>query len=97
MSEETLKELKEKIETLQKQVEAIENHDLRKINKNICDIYDHLQQAYESLIRHWKKIEAIERYVKQLKQNVIDLHKDELSVEDILNMFPDDSMLEPES
>ena len=92
-----MSEIKERLAKLEKHVEAIDNQDLRKINKEICDIYDHIQQVYESLIRHFKHVKAIERYVKQLKQNVIDLHKDELSVEDILNMFPDDSMLEPES
>jgi septal ring factor EnvC (AmiA/AmiB activator) len=97
MSEQALSEIKERLAKLEKHVEAIENQDLRKINKDICDILDHIQQVYESLIRHWKKIEAIEKYVKQLKQNVIDLHKNELSVEDILNMFPDDDQLEPES
>jgi uncharacterized coiled-coil DUF342 family protein len=97
MSEEKIKELEAKIEALQKHVEAIDNQDLRKIHKEICDILDHIQQVYESLIRHWKKIEAIERYVKQLKQNIIDLHKDELSYEDIENMFPSDDQLEPES
>jgi len=97
MSEEAINELKERLAKLEKHVEAIDNQDLRKIHKEICDILDHIQQVYESLIRHWKKIEAIERYVKQLKQNVIDLHKDELSYEDIENMFPSDDQLEPES
>jgi phage shock protein A len=93
MSEEKIKELEAKIEALQKQVEAIERH----LNKDICKVLDHIQNIYNSLITHWKKIEAIERYVKQLKQNVIDLHKNELTYEDIENMFPSDDQLEPES
>ena len=97
MSEETLKEIKEKLANIEKRIDAMDNQDLRKINKEICDILDHIQQIYESLIRHWKKIEAIEKYVKQLKQNIIDLHKDELTIEDIENMFPSDDQLEPES
>jgi len=97
MSEQALGEIKERLEKLTKHVEAIENQDLRKITKDLTDIYDHIQNIYDSLITHWKKIEAIERYVKQLKQNVIDLHKDELSYEDIENMFPSDDQLEPES
>jgi len=97
MSEEAIKELKERLERLEKKAEAIENQDLRKIHKDICDILDHIQQVYESLITHWKTIEAIEKYIKQLKQNIIDLHKDELTIEDIENMFPSDDQLEPES
>jgi peptidoglycan hydrolase CwlO-like protein len=97
MSEQALSEIKERLAKLEKHVEAIDNQDLRKIHKEICDVLDHIQQIYESLIRHWKKIEAIERYIKQLKQNIIELHKDELTIEDIENMFPDDTMLEPES
>jgi DNA-binding FrmR family transcriptional regulator len=93
LSEQTISEIKERLERLEKQVEAIERH----INKDICDVLDHIQNIYNSLITHWKKMEAIERYVKQLKQNVISLHEKELSVEDILNMFPSDDQLEPES
>jgi hypothetical protein len=97
MSEEAINELKERLAKLEKHVEAIDNQDLRKINKEICHILDHIQNIYESLIRHWKKIEAIERYVKQLKQNVISLHENELTYEDIENMFPSDDQLETES
>jgi DNA-binding FrmR family transcriptional regulator len=93
LSEQTLSEIKERLERLEKQVEAIERH----INKDICKVLDHIQNIYNSLITHWKKIEAIERYVKQLKQNVISLHENELTYEDIENMFPSDDQLEPES
>jgi uncharacterized coiled-coil DUF342 family protein len=97
MSEEAINELKERLAKLEKHVEAIDNQDLRKIHKEICDVLDHIQNIYNSLITHWKKIEAIERYIKQLKQNIISLHENELSYEDILNMFPSDDQLEPES
>jgi DNA-binding FrmR family transcriptional regulator len=93
LSEQTLSEIKERLERLEKQVEAIERH----INKDICKVLDHIQNIYNSLITHWKKIEAIERYVKQLKQNVISLHENELTYEDIENMFPSDDQLETES
>jgi Asp-tRNA(Asn)/Glu-tRNA(Gln) amidotransferase C subunit len=97
MSSQTINEQMEKIrETLnqlQKKVEVIEDHDIRKLYKDLSDVFDHLTALYNNDIEFRKRFNAITKYVKQLKQVIINLHEGQLTYEDIENMFPDDNLL----
>ena len=96
MSEETLKEIKEKLANIEKRIDAMEN-EMKKLKQRFYECHGQLAKLYDIELNHYKEVVNLKEYVKQLKQNVISLHENELSYEDIENMFPDDSKLEPES
>jgi exonuclease VII small subunit len=62
-------------------------------DRAIDDLYQCIADLQNDNLELHRRIAELERYVKQLKQCIISLHKHELSWEDIENMFPDDYAL----